>query len=1186
MSATPRRGKAAPGHGRRGATGGGVTRIYLSTALAWGIALDSSGAKLSASILRDPGFWETVAAQALAVEVQCGRLLHLPLRLRPSPASPLSAPPAWMTTTHTFTLLRGLLTTAISLGAPPSAVDEFVVSAARRNGLPPADRVALEHALDAAIEDAHGRDGDDYGSGVERKAIEAGAALDAAVAAEGGSGDAKAAGLAAAPPPRPDSAAVSGVKAPVEGRRGSTAPPAATPGASGSTAPAAAAMTALTSAAAAATAPATPSATAAPAPSLGSSGQAAAAAAHTGVADDHPHADPSAANGSATTDAAAAERHEAQQLAPLPSMQQSINHYNPPTQQHPWSHLPPAEADTRARELVALRRNPPPPDAEVLAHLALLSKAAKGPNAGPRAGQADATATSTSSTISARVGLSLQPAPATRGTISSSIFAGDDIPQPTPASTAASASSAAAEAKPPASSSRWGGASRRGLGLGPIIKRFGASTGLSISSSTFSAALPPEAVDAVVAAQAAVAAAPPPVHPPADAPATAAAGADPHSPTTWTTVDVGARGLLDAVLHTLNDSHAGLADGGRRAADGSLLGAITALQMNCLAFRGHAAGAAITSLSSDPRNGRVATGGNDGRVVLWDMSSRTYLHSYDDHGAAVTAVVVAGDVVFSASQDSTVRVSAFTRRAYAGALLEAEAQFEAEEAEKRARAAAAAAAPGPLAAISGWGKPRASAAAAPQTPARVRYTVDGEAEGDDEGDGEGDDGSVAHGTDGDHDGDGGAHHDDHHAAAAAYAADDLGSGPEPPSSLATPAPTDATPTKPPTAAAAIAKSPSRLGLPSFSAKRLFRGGIRRGGAGGGDASAPVAQYSSTLKLKGHSGPVTSLAVWERPLLVDDGSATGGLTLPSTTEYIAVSGGADGAVKTWGVKWRLDRRGRATGTVTPIGSHTSLHKAGGVVECLAMSRDGRYVASGGRDGRVGLVDISGDRSWSMAMPQAPTKGVFAPLAKWTTSGRAAAALTGMDPLIVPTGLPIVTVLITAGVAGGPVVLTSSGADGTTRVWDLRTGGAAVGFPSGSPVWSHATIRAHGAGLPTRNADGSFAEPPSPLGDAFLLSTHEDGVVRKWDARRPSVPLVAWPGHAGAVTSLSVAHGACDRFVTGGTDGAVRLWDASNGLSLAFEGHTAAIAPGAGVAQADDYVVSGSWDGAMRVWFPVT
>ena len=89
------------------------------------------------------------------------------------------------------------------------------------------------------------------------------------------------------------------------------------------------------------------------------------------------------------------------------------------------------------------------------------------------------------------------------------------------------------------------------------------------------------------------------------------------------------------------------------------------------------------------------------------------------------------------------------------------------------------------------------------------------------------------------------------------------------------------------------------------------------------------------------------------------------------------------------------------------------------------------------------------------------------------------------------------------------------------------------------------------------------------------------MRKWDSRRPGAPLAVLAGHRGAVTSL--ATDGSDKAVTGSTDGSVRLWDASSGLSVSCEGHGG---PVSAVAMADDYMLSASWDGSVRAFFPAT
>lgn len=143
-----------------------------------------------------------------------------------------------------------------------------------------------------------------------------------------------------------------------------------------------------------------------------------------------------------------------------------------------------------------------------------------------------------------------------------------------------------------------------------------------------------------------------------------------------------------------------------------------------------------------------------------------------------------------------------------------------------------------------------------------------------------------------------------------------------------------------------------------------------------------------------------------------------------------------------------------------------------------------------------------------------------------------------------------------------------------MWDLRTGAVAVAFTSGQPVWCFDAIRSSQSAV-----DGDA--PIGLGGGSLVVSGHEDGIVRRWDARRPVVSVSCWSGHGGSpVTSLCSVG---DKVVTGCTAGGVRLWDAQTGLSLLCEGHTGQVAA---TAVADDYLLSASWDGGLSCWFPAT
>lgn len=235
-----------------------------------------------------------------------------------------------------------------------------------------------------------------------------------------------------------------------------------------------------------------------------------------------------------------------------------------------------------------------------------------------------------------------------------------------------------------------------------IVRKFGGSAvGLSVTGSSFAAPLP--SLDEAVASGARVPRATelrsePPVVALVDE---AAAGhrpdAAPPPGSSWTTVDVGDRGLVDAVLDTLVHAHRRWGGRGTPTGRANPLATTQCRAMQrlrcsdvggCPSCRNRRAN--VRYFIPWPRPWRCGRGhvsrpgrpprcdgrcdrltspgwrracclwplpcpaprlaGNDGRVVLWDMAARSFVHSYADHDAAVTAVRICGDVVVSASQ--------------------------------------------------------------------------------------------------------------------------------------------------------------------------------------------------------------------------------------------------------------------------------------------------------------------------------------------------------------------------------------------------------------------------------------------------------------------------------------------------------------------------------------------------------
>jgi WD40 repeat protein/transcriptional regulator with XRE-family HTH domain len=279
--------------------------------------------------------------------------------------------------------------------------------------------------------------------------------------------------------------------------------------------------------------------------------------------------------------------------------------------------------------------------------------------------------------------------------------------------------------------------------------------------------------------------------------------------------------------------------------------------------------------------------------------------------------------------------------------------------------------------------------------------------------------------------------------------------------------------------------------------------------------APSGRVLATLQ--GHTGAVRGVALsadgrllasggwdgtvrlWETPggrLLASfqgpSGSAVG-MTLSADGRLLA-SGSEDGTVRLWetpfatpGSREQLAER-RADGGDSPAPPPSAgrllatLQAHTGTVWSVALSADGRLLASGGQDGAVRLWEVPG--------------------------GRLLATLE-----VHPTGVWSVTL------SGDGRLLASGGVDGTVRLWETGSRRLLATVPAHTGgVWSVALL-----------ADGGL-----------LASSGQDGTVRLWEP--PSGRLVATlQGHTSEVWGVALA--ANGRLLaSGGQDGAVRVWEA--------------------------------------------
>jgi WD40 repeat protein/serine/threonine protein kinase len=270
--------------------------------------------------------------------------------------------------------------------------------------------------------------------------------------------------------------------------------------------------------------------------------------------------------------------------------------------------------------------------------------------------------------------------------------------------------------------------------------------------------------------------------------------------------------------------------------------------------------------------------------------------------------------------------------------------------------------------------------------------------------------------------------------------------------------------------------------------------------------------------------------------------------------------------------------------------------------VAFSPDGTRLAAATRDRTLQVwAAKTGEPVYSLSSLPAAVSGVaFSPDGSWLASADA----DGMVRLReASAGEEIAALPCTGGgaraVAFSPDAgrLAAAGADGVVRVWEvpagrevaaLRCRGAihAVAFsPDGGRlaaggdegvvfVWDAASGREHPA-LGRRGAP-IYAVAFSPDGRC-LATACRDEAIRIWDSDGRLVRTLR--GHAGAVRGL--AYGPGGRLASAGDDGVVKLWDGAGRELLALRGHTDAVRA---VAFSGDgrRLASGGDDRTIKVW----
>ena len=190
--------------------------------------------------------------------------------------------------------------------------------------------------------------------------------------------------------------------------------------------------------------------------------------------------------------------------------------------------------------------------------------------------------------------------------------------------------------------------------------------------------------------------------------------------------------------------------------------------------------------------------------------------------------------------------------------------------------------------------------------------------------------------------------------------------------------------------------------------------------------------------------------------------------------------------------------------------------------MAISKDGKTLATGNDDGTVKLWDIAAERvNWTLNAHKAPV---------WTLA---------LSP-------------------NGDYLATGSD-DGQAKIWDLKT-----------QKELHALANTGGVRAVAFDQDGKK-----------LLTGDRNGTVKIWDVQSGEEIGKEIKAHAGLVVAVAFAPDGKTMASASG-DKTIKVWDAASGKEkLTLQGHESGVY-GIAFAPTGRYLVTGGWDRTVRLW----